>query len=760
MEPRLERRLLDRRKAKSKEEACQEGSSERQFQGVGCLAWLRLRSVVAVFIVFTATVCIGYDAFGWGVDQTAALDCQRGQDRTSGRSQAAVAEPDHFGDEGQYPEGPTADQHQKEGSRQTRQVAVSSGIQEGEICSLQISTPRTTSQGDRKIRPRCRRLGKGHCRSQDQLGEDRGWRLRRSQRSKRRDGGARPRHDVGCGRQQGEGPTTCPLGDYRKGETRGDGQGQRIAISDAGDAGAVPIPAGTSCSTWFTKATFECVSSTVRGPSKIASATKDGSPALLQSKYTEATRWTLHRDQEAMYCGSQAERSERDGLAGFGCCMRPIAISLCPGTSDSHAHSNSVHRRIDYGALVRWPDPFDLTSENSAQVPYGVARSGSLIVTSYRDILFERVLVKPESCPCHQDRAHSWHGLVPAGVEGTEQYRPYQYIDRGYVELPYSECYRCPHENRHFVSGSHGEKHIRVIEYDIKYHNREEYTSFLTEILACDVTNTLPENSRETVSGDGSGSLVVYTFHVGSRFFSRTFDDGYIDRATTCLQVQLQYVGAQLLISVEGCTPPGCVAQCILMDWDWQENSQTFDSGSLAETMDYLYRRVKNVRGCTRVVASLEFAFSQVLQGPLGLSLYDGDRGHDLNRSAIRDEGCTSWMDQPGILFAFKIFLAMHHSWLTCLLYGRLFVFMVRRLLFLNYSGNTGNGLHDFGWQCLRVAAIAVLTILKALQTDKHRSRQLVVVGRRRHQQCPRRYITLNWSAIWMCALITGGACH
>jgi len=251
--------------------------------------------------------------------------------------------------------------------------------------------------------------------------------------------------------------------------------------------------------------------------------------------------------------------------------------------------------------------------------------------------------------------------------------------------------------NRLFVSGSHGEQHIRAMEYDIKYHNREECTSFQTEISACDVTNILPENSRETVSGDGSGSLVVYTFHVGSRFFSR------------------------------------------------------FD-----ETMDFLYRRVKNVRGCTQVVASLELAFSQVLQGPLGPSSHDDDCGHDLNRSAIRDEGCTSWMDQPGIFFAFKIFLAMHHSWLTCLLYGRLFVFIVRRLLFLNYSGNTGNGFHDFGWQCLRVAAIAVLTILKALQTDKHRSRQLVVVGRRRHQQCPRRCITLNWSAIWMCALITG----
>lgn len=180
---------------------------------------------------------------------------------------------------------------------------------------------------------------------------------------------------------------------------------------------------GVSGSTWFTKATFECVPSTVRGPCKIASATKVGSPALLQSKYTEATRWTLHRAQEAMCCGSQSERSERDGLAGFGCCMRPIAISLCPGTSDSHAQSYSVHWRIDFGDLVRWLDPVDLTSENSAQVPYGAARSGSLIVTTYSAILYERVLAKPESCPCHQNR------------------------DRGYVE-PYSECYSCPHENK------------------------------------------------------------------------------------------------------------------------------------------------------------------------------------------------------------------------------------------------------------------------------------------------------------------------
>lgn len=153
--------------------------------------------------------------------------------------------------------------------------------------------------------------------------------------------------------------------------------------------------------------------------------------------------------------------------------MRPIAISLCPGTSDSHAHSYSVHWRIDVGDLVRWLAPFDLTSENSAQVPYGAARSGSLIVTSYSAILYERVLVKPVSCPCHPDRDRG---------------------DRGYVEIPNSECYSCPHENRLFVSGSHGEQHIRAIEYDIKYHNREEYISFQTEISACDVTNTLPES--------------------------------------------------------------------------------------------------------------------------------------------------------------------------------------------------------------------------------------------------------------------------
>ena len=228
------------------------------------------------------------------------------------------------------------------------------------------------------------------------------------------------------------------------------------------------------------------------------------------------------------------------------------------------------------------------------------------------------------------------------------------------------------------------------------------------------------------------------------------------DRAHTCVHVQLQYIEGQVLILMEGYTTSGCVAHGTLMDWEWQENSQVFDSGSLAETMDCVYGRVKNVWGCTRVVATLEFGFFLVLRGPLGRSFYDGDRGLDFNRSVIRDEGCTSWMDQPGLLYAFKIFLAMYHSWLTCLLYGRLFVFVVRRLFFLNYSGNTGNGLHDFGWQCLRVAAIASLTILKALRIDKPRSRQLVVVGRRRHQQCPRRCIPLNWSAIWMCALITG----
>ena len=217
------------------------------------------------------------------------------------------------------------------------------------------------------------------------------------------------------------------------------------------------------------------------------------------------------------------------------------------------------------------------------------------------------------------------------------------------------------------------------------------------------------------------------------------------------------------MISVEGCTSLGFVAQRTFMDWERQENSQNSDSGSLAESMDFVYRHVKSARGCTRVVATLEIAFCLVLQGPPGRSLHDGDRVLEFNRSATRDEGCTSWMDQPGILYAFKIFLVMHHLWLTCFLYGRLFVFVVRRLLFLNYSGSTGNGLNDFGWQCLRVAAIAVVTILKSLQTGKTRSRQLVVVGRRRHQQCPRRCAPLNWSAIWITSDVCidhGCACH
>ena len=114
--------------------------------------------------------------------------------------------------------------------------------------------------------------------------------------------------------------------------------------------------------------------------------------------------------------------------------------------------------------------------------------------------------------------------------------------------------------------------------------------------------------------------------------------------------------------------------------------------------------------GCTR------FVCDALRVRPVYLSSQGVGENLEQKNSVRMVEGCTSWLQNPGLLHVFRLYLAFHQIGIAAILVGRFCVFFLQRLLFLNYTPKSGAGLTDFGWQCLRVAFISILGFMKALQ--------------------------------------------
>lgn len=133
----------------------------------------------------------------------------------------------------------------------------------------------------------------------------------------------------------------------------------------------------------------------------------------------------------------------------------------------------------------------------------------------------------------------------------------------------------------------------------------------------------------------------------------------------------------------------------------------------------------------------------------------EGYTTEDQNLSARRQTGWDPGHQHSGLFVCFRCFLLLHQATMAAFALFQLFVFVIQRILFLNYEGQKETGFADFGWQCVRVGCISFFCIVRALTCQRRRPRQLIIAGKQRLQRVRRRCPTLRWTAIWMCAMVT-----
>lgn len=202
--------------------------------------------------------------------------------------------------------------------------------------------------------------------------------------------------------------------------------------------------------------------------------------------------------------------------------------------------------------------------------------------------------------------------------------------------------------------------------------------------------------------------------------------------------------------------------------WTW---------GSLARCFE------TKARGCTLLqhdeIDAAKNSFDMWTVSSSGSSLYvfdmmrigrSGSYLYDRRLYVRKTEGCTSrrqyeseqqhwghaqWYHSEALLNAFRCFLMYHQLATVAITLLKLVVFVLQRILFLNYEGQSKVSLADFGWQCVRVGCIGVLCILRAILVQRARQKRLVIAGKQRFQRVQRRYQTLQWSFIWIGVMIS-----
>ena len=138
-----------------------------------------------------------------------------------------------------------------------------------------------------------------------------------------------------------------------------------------------------------------------------------------------------------------------------------------------------------------------------------------------------------------------------------------------------------------------------------------------------------------------------------------------------------------------------------------------------------------------------------------GCTLYRRMRHYSFgNKTRAKNvEGCTS------SAFAHLYQALVFFLWLQNLGVGtiglcKFVIFLVQRLLFLNYDQSKTTQAGELAWQTLRLICVGIGTFWLAIQPHRKRQRCLVVVNHTRRSRCIKPKQAICLSALWMCVMV------